>query len=149
MSDIKYLNGKINSYPESKKTIYGFYGVNLCKFFDTEFELNNNMKDVDYELYTKIEVEYLGNIDNQKDVIRVTKENGDSTLYSAYDKDGYLQYNTNKNLKLGCIIWEYVNGNISALYSAFRIRGIKFENDVYLNNHDYGELIYKIKMTNE
>jgi len=52
-------------------------------------------------------------------------------LLTVCDRDGYGIYNEERSIYHGEFVWEYNNGDIKNMYSAFRDRGIVFENDIY------------------
>ena len=76
-------------------------------------------------------IDYLGNVAGRSDVIRKTYKSGKSKLYAACDEDGYAIYNFERSTYRGEFVWEYNHGSIREMYSAFRDRGISFENDIY------------------
>jgi len=76
-------------------------------------------------------MDYLGTVADKSDVIRLTYESGKSVLYTAVNEDGYIRYNPERSFYKGEFVWEYNHGQISEMYSAFRDRGIVFENDIY------------------
>lgn len=116
---------------EPKMRLYGFLGVFKSSFFDTEEELIEYIKNHDTTYGDACVIEFLGNVANCSDVIRIIYRNGKKVLCTAEDEDGYKIYNHERSIYRGEFIWEYRHGSIRKMYSAFREREITFDNDVY------------------
>ena len=121
----------LTEIPKSQMKLYGFSNGFISNYFDTEEELENWMKNNDTSFGTKCIIEYIGNVAERSDVIKVTNERNKSKLYTAADEDGYGIYNNERSIYCGQFIWEYNHGSIKEMYTAFKERGIIFENDVY------------------
>lgn len=121
----------LSEIPTPQMKLYGFSGVFKSTFFDTEEELMEYVKNNDTSWGSLCVIEFLGNVADRSDVIRKTSENGMTTLYTVVDEDGYAIYNSERSTYRGEFTWEYNHGNLRTMYSAFRDRGIVFENDIY------------------
>ena len=121
----------LTEIPEPQMRLYGFSGVFKSAFFDTEEELIEYVKTHNTEFGSICVVEYLGNVAGRSDVIRLTYKSGKSVLYTSVNEDGYGIYNNERSIYRGEFVWEYNHGSISDVYSAFRDRGIVFEDDTY------------------
>lgn len=97
---------------ESQMRLYGFSGAFNSIYFDTEEELIEWGKSHNTEFGDICVIDYLGNV-------------------AACDEDGYGIYNFERSTYRGEFVWEYNHGSIREMYSAFRDRGISFENDIY------------------
>lgn len=121
----------LKEIPEPQMKLFGFSGAFNSVYFDTEEELIEYVKNNDTTFGNICVIEYLGEVANCKDVIREINKNGREVLYTAVDEDGYGIYNRERSIYRGEFVWEYNHGRIKEMYSAFRNRGITFENDVY------------------
>ncbi len=121
----------LTEIPEPQMRLYGFSGAFNSAYFDTEEELIEYVKTHNITFGSICVIEYLGNVAGCSDVIRQIYKSGKSVLYAAVDEDGYRIYNQERSIYRGEFIWEYNYGRISKMYSAFRDRGIIFENDIY------------------
>lgn len=128
--DPKNVN-PLKEMPEPQMRLYGFSGAFKSAFFDTEEELIEYVKTHDTSFGDVCVIEFLGNVAGRSDVIREIYRGGKKVLYVACDEDGYGIYNHERSVYRGEFIWEYNHGSIREMYSAFRDRGITFENDVY------------------
>lgn len=127
----------LTEIPEPQMRLYGFSGVLKSAFFDTEAELIEYVKTHDIQFGNVCIMDYLGNVAGRSDVIRLTYKSGKQDLYTAVNEDGYGIYNNERSIYRGEFVWEYNYGNISEMYSAFRDRGIVFENDTYAKIAEY------------
>lgn len=137
---------QLKDIPKSKMRLYGYsdtlYGTR--KYFDSEEELIKHIRNNDKQ-FTNIEIiDYIGNIAGRSDVIRVTSKNGIEKLYTVIDEDGYAICNVEKSLHEKEFIWEYNYGEIKEMYSAFRNRGIIFEDDKYGKLDEMYRRIYNL-----
>lgn len=114
--------------------LYGFSGAFESVYFDTELELEAYAKTHDTSFGGKCVIEYLGNVAGRSDVIRITFKNCKPMLLTACDGEGYGIYNEERSIDCGEFVWEFTNGDIKDMYSAFRDRGIVFEDDIYMVN---------------
>jgi len=121
----------LTNIPEPQMRLYGFSGIFKSAFFDTEEELIKYIKETKLGYGSVCIMDYLGTVADKSDVIRLTYESGKSVLYTAVNEDGYIRYNPERSFYKGEFVWEYNHGQISEMYSAFRDRGIVFENDIY------------------
>lgn len=121
----------LKEIPEPQMRLFGFSGAFKSAFFDTEEELLEYVQKNDTSFGDVCIIEYLGNVAGCSDVIRKVKRNGKKVLYTAVDEDGYGIYNYERSVYRNEFIWEYSHGSISEMYSAFRDRGITFEDDIY------------------
>lgn len=117
----------LTDMPEFKMRLYGFQDT----FFDTEDELIEYVKNHNSTVDNVCVIDFLGDVAGQSDVIRITSKSGKQILYTVVDEDGYGIYNQERSIYKGEYVWEYNYGSISKMYSAFRDRGIIFEDDVY------------------
>ena len=117
--------------PTPQMVLYGFSGAFKSVYFDTEVELEEYVRTNDTSFGNICVIEYLGNVAGRSDVIRKTSRNRKPLLFTACDRDGYGIYNEERSIYCGKFIWEYNNGDIKDMYSAFRDRGIVFEDDIY------------------
>lgn len=123
--------------------LYGFSGAFKSAFFDTEEELTEYVENNDTSFGCICAIEYLGNVAGRSDVIRETSKNGITVLYTAVDEDGYGIYNSERSTYRGEFTWEYNHGDLREMYSAFRDRGIVFENDIYAKIDERNQHILK------
>ena len=121
----------LTEIPEPQMRLYGFSGAFNSAYFDTEKELIEWVKNHDTDFGDVCVIDYLGKVAGRSDVIRKTYKSGKSNLYVACDEDGYGIYNFERSTYRGEFVWEYNHGSLREIYSAFRDRGISFENDIY------------------
>ena len=121
----------LTEIPEPQMRLYGFSGAFNSEYFDTEKELIEWIKNHNTNFGDICVIDYLGKVAGRSDVIRKTYKSGKSKLYTACDEDGYGIYNFERSTYCGEFVWEYNHGNIREMYSAFRNRGISFEDDIY------------------
>lgn len=121
----------LTEIPTPQMVLYGFSGAFKSAYFDTEEELEEYVKTHDTSFGGKCVIEYLGNVAGRSDVIRTTSKNRKPMLLTVCDRDGYGIYNEERSIYRGEFVWEYNNGDIKDMYSAFRDRGIVFEDDIY------------------
>ena len=121
----------LTEIPEPQMRLYGFSGAFNSAYFDTEEELIEWVKNHNTQFGDICVIDYLGNVAGRSDVIRKTYKSGKSNLYAACDEDGYGIYNFERSTYRGEFVWEYNHGSLREMYSAFRDRGISFENDIY------------------
>lgn len=121
----------LTEIPEPQMRLYGFSGAFNSAYFDTEKELIEWVKNHDTDFGDVCVIDYLGKVAGRSDVIRKTYKSGKSNLYVACDEDGYGIYNFERSTYKGEFVWEYNHGSLRKIYSAFRDRGISFENDIY------------------
>ena len=134
-----------NRYNESfKMRLYGFSGAFSSAFFDTEEELIEYVKTSDTAFGNLCVIDYLGTVANRSDVIRVTYKDNEPRLYTAVDENGYGIYNKERSIYEGKDVWEYSYGSIREMYSAFRERGIAFENDIYAKIDENQRKLYEM-----
>ncbi|MBQ7141222.1 MAG: hypothetical protein IJO32_06950 [Bacilli bacterium] len=139
----EFVDGKpkninpLTEIPEPQMRLYGFSGAFKSAFFDTEEELIEYVKTHNTQYGNICVMEYLGNVADRSDVIRLTYKSGKSVLYTSVDEDGYGIYNNERSIYRGEFVWEYNHGSIREMYSAFRDRGIIFENDTYAKIDEY------------
>ena len=117
--------------------LYGFSGVFKSAFFDTEAELIEYFKSHNTQFGSICVMDYLDNVAGCSDVIRLTYKSGKQVLYTSVDEDGYGKYNHERSIYSGEFVWEYNHGSIREMYSAFRDRGIVFEEDTYAKIDGY------------
>ena len=117
----------LTEIPESEMRLYGIFET----YFETQEELESYCQGKGYSLDKTCILDYLRSVAGRSDVIRKTSKDGRSMLYTAVDEDGYGIYNHERSFYRGEFVWEYSRGKISEMYSAFRDRGIVFEDDVY------------------
>lgn len=134
--DPKNVN-PLTEIPEPQMRLYGFSGAFKSAFFDTEEELLEYVKTHNTQFGSICVMEYLGHVAGRSDVIRLTYKSGKSVLYTSVDEDGYGKYNHERSIYRGEFIWEYNHGSIREMYSAFRDRGIVFEDDTYAKIDEY------------
>lgn len=133
----EFVDGKpknvnpLTEIPIPQMRLYGFDGAFKSAFFDTEAELIEYVKIHDTQFGSICVMDYLGNVADRSDVIRLTYKSGKQVLYTSVDEDGYGIYNNERSIYRGEFVWEYNHGGISEMYSAFRDRGIVFEDDIY------------------
>lgn len=117
--------------PISQMTIYCYYYGMTPNFCDSEeeiaaFEASNKVSFV-----MPYVVEYIGNFAGKTDVIRKTIKNGQVTYYTLLDSEHYAIYSVEESKKVKKHVWNCEEGTLEDTYSAFRERGIIFENDIY------------------
>ena len=134
----------LTEIPEPQMRLYGFSGFFNSEFFNTEEELMEYIKTADTEFGNLCVIEYLGNVAGRSDVIRVSYKDRTPKLYTSVDEDGYGIYNDNRSIEKGEYVWEYNHGNISEMYSAFRDRGIVFEEDTYAEIESKNRKMYEM-----
>ena len=139
----------LTEIPQSQMRLYGFSGFLKSAFFDTEEELIEWIKNNNTSIGEVCIIDYLGNVAGRDDVIRLTYKNGKSDLCVACDEDGYGIYNNDRSIYKGVFVWEYNHGSISEMYSAFRDRGITFENDIYGKVEERNKKIFEMINNNE
>lgn len=139
----RYVDGEpkninpLTEIPEPKMRLYGFYGTFKSSFFDTEEELIEYIKTNNTQFGSICVMEYLGHVAGRSDVIRLTYKSGKQVLYTSVNEDGYGIYNEERSIYRGEFVWEYNHGSIREMYSAFRDRGIVFEDDTYAKIDEY------------
>ena len=121
----------LTEIPEPQMRLYGFSGAFNSAYFDTKEELIEWIKNHNTDFGVVCIIDYLGKVAGRSDVIRETYKSGKSHLYAACDEDGYGIYNFERSTYRGEFVWEYNHGSLREMYSAFRDRGISFENDIY------------------
>lgn len=121
----------LTEIPEPQMRLYGFDGTFNSAYFDKEEELIEYIKTHSTQFGSVIVMDYLGNVAGCSDVIRLTYKSGNHVLYTSVDQDGYGKYNHERSIYRGEFVWEYCHGSIRDMYSAFRDRGIVFEDDTY------------------
>ena len=134
----------LKEIPEPQMRLYGFSGAFKSAFFDTEEELIEYVKNHNTDFGNICIIEFLGNVAGQSDVIGEIYRSGRKVLYTAVDEDGYGIYNRERSRYRGEFVWEYNHGNIREMYSAFRDRGIIFEDDVYAKIDERNQKILKM-----
>lgn len=134
----------LTEIPKPQMKLYGFSGAFSCAFFETEEELIEYVKTSDTAFGNICVIEYLGKVANRSDVIRVSYKDRTPKLYTSIDEDGYAIYNDNRSIEKGEYVWEYMHGNISEMYSAFRDRGIVFEEDTYAEIESKNRKMYEM-----
>lgn len=134
----------LKEIPEPQMRLFGFSGVFKSAFFDTEDELLEYVKSNNTTLGDVCIIEYLGNVAGRSDVIRKNNRNGKKVFYTAVDEDGYGIYNHERSVYKGEFVWEYSHGSISEMYSAFRDRGITFEDDIYAKIAERNQQLLKM-----
>jgi len=133
MCDVEPVNkNPLTEIPTPQMRLYGFSGAFKSAFFDTEAELEEYLKTHDTSFGGTCVIEYLGNVAGRSDVIRKTSKNHKPMLLTVCDRERYGIYNEERSIYRGEFIWEYTDGNIKDMYSAFRDRGIVFEDDIYM-----------------
>jgi len=137
-----------NPLTDVKEPIMRLYGID-GEYFETEEELNEYCKNNKCYVNTPFIVDYMGAMAGRRDVIREIDSDGNVTLYTAVDEDGYATYNHDRSVYRGEFIWEYNYGGLRNLYSIFRNRGIIFNNDVYANTDEYYKNIFESLGDNE
>lgn len=133
--------------PKADMVLCGFSGVFTSAYFDTFKELELYIKDNDTSYGSICTIEYFRSLFGQSDVIKQSFDNGCNVFLSVSDVHGYLTYNYKESIKRDEDVWEYCNGSIRDIYSAFRDRGVVFEHDVYADteNKKFIKIINKIK----
>jgi len=132
----RYVDGEpknvnpLTEIPETQMRLYAFLGFTRT-FFDTEEELIEFIKTNNSHFGNVCVMDFLGKVADCDDVIRLTYQSGKEVLYTAVNEDGYVKYNPERSFYKGEFVWEYNYGQIRDMYSAFRDRGIVFENDIY------------------
>ncbi|MEE3342599.1 MAG: hypothetical protein VZS44_00730 [Bacilli bacterium] len=121
----------LTEIPEPQMRLYGFSGVFNSAYFDTKEELNEWVKNHNTDFGDICVIDYLGKVAGRNDVIRKTYRDGKSKLYAVCDNYGYGIYNFKRSIYRGEFVWEYNYGSLREMYSAFRDRGISFDNDIY------------------
>lgn len=134
----------LTEIPEPQMRLYGFSGAFKSAFFDTEEELIEYVKTHNTQFGSICVMEYLGNVAGRSDVIRLTYKSGKSVLYTSVNEDGYGIYNNERSIYRGEFVWEYNHGSISEMYSAFRDRGIVFEDDTYAKIAERNRRIFEM-----
>lgn len=135
-------NNPLTRMPESEMRLYGIFGT----YFETQEELENYCQEKGYSLDKTCILDYLRSVAGRSDVIRITYKDGRSRLYTAVDEDGYGIYNHERSVYRGEFVWEYSHGKISEMYSAFRDRGIVFEDDIYGKIEERNKQLLMCKM---
>ncbi len=121
----------LTEIPKSQMRLYGFSGAFYSAYFDKEEELKEWVKTHNTDFGDIVAIDYLGHVAGRDDVIRMTYASGKSSLCKAVDEDGYGIYNEERSTYKGEYVWEYTYGDLSEEYTAFRNRGIVFQNDIY------------------
>ena len=146
----KFVDGKpknvnpLTEIPKSQMRLYGFSGAFKSAFFDTEAKLIEYVKTHDTQFGSVCVMDYLGNVADCSDVISLTYKSGKQVLYTSVNDDGYGIYNNQRSIYRGEFVWEYNYGSISEMYSAFRDRGIVFEDDTYAKIEERNCRLFKM-----
>ena len=127
----------LTEIPNPQMRLYGFSGAFKSAFFDTEAELLEYVKTHNTQFGSTCVMDYLGKVAGCSDVIRLTYKSGKQVLYTSVNEDGYGIYNNERSIYKGEFVWEYNHGSIREMYSAFRDRGIVFEDDTYAKIDEY------------
>lgn len=145
-NDMASIDNKspLKEIPKSQMTLYGVSSVFFSEYFDTSEELEQWIENNNLLYGRRYKIEYLGKVADRSDVIRVTCDDHKPQLYAAVDEDGYAIYNFTRSFASKKNIWEFNYGSIKEMYSAFRDRGISFENDVYGEIEKRNEKILKL-----
>ena len=137
----------LTEIPEPQMKLYGYEGFFDSVFFDTEEELKEHIKSNGVsggfggELCI---VEYMGTMAGRSDVIRKTNKDGKQTLVTVATEDHIGYYNERRSYHQGSFVWEGTPGNLRAIYSAFKKRGIVLENDIYGQEDERRESLMKM-----
>ena len=121
----------LKEIPESKMRLYCYSCVLKTDVFNTMEELDNYVNSGHIHRGEKVLIDYLGNMADKIDVIRVTYSDDSVRYFSVVDELAVEIYNEEKSNTLGKYIWEYEFGDLKDIYKAFSDRGIKFGKDVY------------------
>lgn len=146
----RYVDGEpknvnpLTKIPESQMRLYGFLGIFKSAFFDTEEELIKYVKETELGIGSVCVIDYLGTVAERSDVIKLTYKSGKEVLYTAVNEDGYGIYNHERSVYRGEFVWEYNHGSLSEMYSAFRDRGIVFEDDIYAKIAENNRRLFKM-----
>ena len=128
----------LTSIPNPEKTLY----CTGTHYFDTKEELNAYCKEHDIEVNNTYTMDYIRIMANRTDVIRKKYPNKEPIYLNAIDEDGYAIYNEQRSIYRNEFVWEYEYGNLRMEYSAFRNKGIIFEDDIYQKiDEKYDELL--------
>lgn len=104
------------------------------KFFDSMEELEEYMDGLSEKTKEGVlisTVEYYKHLAGRDDVI-VSKQDGQKPiLVTVLDEISYAVFNPYDSSTKKDFIWEYYDGTLEEVCSAFRNSGIKFKNDVY------------------
>lgn len=130
-SNLNTKNDLLFKIPDSMMLIYSFETPYEKKYFDTDKDLVKYIKNNDTNFAKISTIEYIVNVADRSDVIKETYIDGTFLLFTAIDEDGYEIYNNDISNYKNEFVWEYEYGNIGSMYSAFRDRGIVFQNDIY------------------
>ena len=117
----------LTEIPEPEMRLYGIFGT----YFESQEELESHCRSKGFSTDKAYVLDYFRNLAGCSDVIREINSEGRSRLYTAVDEDGYGIYNPTISARKKEFVWEFKRGKIRDLYSAFRTRGIVFEDDVY------------------
>jgi len=142
-SEPKNIN-PLTELPEPQMKLYGFYGAFASAFFETEKEQKEYVEKNDTEFGNTCIIEYLGHVAGRDDVIRLTYKGDKSKLYTSVNEDGYGVYNEERSKYKGEFVWEFNYGSIRELYSAFRNRGIVFEDDIYAKIDERNQKLFEL-----
>ena len=116
---------------QSKMTLYMITTKNGSIYSRNKDSLDDYLKSRNITIGFKTKVEYMGNILNCIDVIKQTYEDGTYRYVSVANEEGYLSYDFEQSKKEEKPIWMYIPGSLRELYDAFKLNGIKLEDDTY------------------
>lgn len=144
----KEVNKKNKTKFISKMCLYCVSEIPHDIYFGTREELAEYMyKNQTHPKSVHI-IEYVGSVFGRNDVIREIYPNAAQLILVACDEDGYGIYNPQRSEELGFYAWEFNYGSIREKYSAFRERGIVFEDDIYARIDAFNERIMKLMKEN-
>lgn len=116
---------------QSKMTLYMITTKNGSIYSRNKDSLDDYLKSRNITIGFKTKVEYMGNILNCIDVIKQTYEDGTYRYVSVANEEGYLFYDFEQSKKEEKPIWMYIPGSLREIYDAFKLNGIKLEDDTY------------------
>ncbi len=138
----------LTEIPNPQMVLYGFLGNFKSVYFDTEEELEEYTKTHDTSSGNTCVIEYLGNVASCSDVIRTTFKNRKPMLLTVCSRDEYGIYNEERSIYRGKFVWECNSGDIKDIYSAFRDRGIVFEDDIYAKLAERDRKLLQMRIKN-
>lgn len=119
----------------------------VAELFDSEEKLlqyiEGNQSKLENSICVSISIlDFVGDFVGRQDVIRVVSSTGEFYFCTTVDDEHYAVYNKKRGQE-GQPIWELEFGSMKDIYTAFRNKGIIFQNDVFAKSDSLYEQIMR------
>lgn len=132
--------------PLSQQRLYRVsYNLLADEFFDSEEEFLQYIEVSQSKLKNSVCVsisilDFVGDVAEKNDVIRIANSTGEFYFCTAVDDEHYVVYNITRSQK-GQPMWELEFGSLKHIYTAFRNKGIIFQNDIFAKSDSLYEQV--------